>query len=699
MISSMNSNKRALFFLIIITVIFFLPLITGHIIYEGDLFDEYIPVKYFQVQSMEKLNFPACSEGIGGGFPIYQDIQSGLYYPLNILLLLPINIFLIIQFMIMLDIIILGIGCFLLMKRITGNELKSYILAVIVMFSGTVISRLGHLSILNSIAFIPFYFIFFRNILKKDSGKWYLILSALFAFIVLSGGHPQVFFLLIICSIIYGIGRISIKTTIQLSLLTTLFSMIIILPLFIHILMGGGRSDTAVILMGFKPLLYLIFPLIHFTFNGISALSYNGPFDIHESMLYASLFIIFLIINHITGLIKRSEKIDKRSLILIILLILMSFLKVASIGLFHSIIRYFQFAILVLAFYLIKQWNGKIRKNALVIFMLLMILVSIILLIRGFQIIPVLITLSTSFVFFVILSISMRNSRILIILPIIIFIELWIFNSAALNWIPINKAMNVKYDYLENKRIITFVPIEYEFYKDYILENGDTNDLELAKRFSSYGNRGIYYNAISYNIYNTLMPNEYANVFNDKGLYTGAFTNIMYILNPEYGYDYIFIPDIPFIVKVDEEFSVKYRCKNDTIKIYFSGDIEFSNITYECDPEEDYLINIKNLKCLKMTDIEEIKAKGNGIIYMIKNEKGIVTFINIFEMNGFIKESDELFSIMKTPNRISSIKTLKYNYGKTKILKGHIPIDFLFGFIISVLSLIISIIYIRKEKK
>ncbi len=695
----MNSNKRALFFLIIITVIFFLPLITGQIIYEGDLFDEYIPVKYFQVQSMEKLNFPACSEGIGAGFPIYQDIQSGFYYPLNILLVLPINIFLIIQFMIMLDIIILGIGCFLLMKRVTENELKAYIFAVIVMFSGTVISRLGHLSILNSIAFIPFYFIFFKNMLKKGSGKKSLIVSALFAFIVLSGGHPQVFFLLIISSIVYGIGRISIKTSLQFTLLTILFSMIIILPLLMHILMGGGRSDTAVILIGFKSLLYLIFPLIHFTFNGISALSYNGPFDIHESMLYASLFIIFLIINHITGLIKRSEKIDKRSLILIILLILMAFIKVASIGLFHSIIRYFQFAILVLVFYLIKQWNGKIRKNALVIFILLMILVSMILLIRGFQIVPVLITLSTSFIIFIILLISIKNSRILIILPIIIFIELWIFNSAVLNWIPINKAMNVKYDYLENKRIITFVPIEYEFYKDYILENRDINDLELSKRFSSYGNRGIYYNAISYNIYNTLMPIDYANVFNDKGLYTGAFTNIMYILNPEYGYDYIFIPDMPFIASINDEFLMKLQCRDDTIKIYFSGDIEFPNITYECEPDEDYLINIKDLKCVKMTNINEIKVNGNGMIYMIKSKDNILTFTDILEMNRFIKESEELFSLMKTPDRISSMRTLQYDYGNVKMLLRRIPIDFLLGFIISVLSLIICIIYIKKEKK
>lgn len=682
-------NKKSLLMLIALTIIMFLPLVMGMHMYEGDLYDEYIPVKYVQKNHIEGM---FGEKGIGTGFPLYRDIQSSPYYIFNILLLINTDIYTIVHLIIMMNILLFVIGAYVLMKGSSRDNYRAMLFAVISGFSTIIILRYGHLSILNSLAPIPLYFAAFRAMTKKG-GFRYELLTAVMAFIVLSGGHPQIFAAAVIITTVVFLRRAYWKAELRVLVIFTGLSSVITVPLIFHIISGGGRSDIPVISMNIKMLLNSLYPFLHHKIISLLRTEYYGGNIYTETASFASAAVIIMMIAVICqAVVKRSVK-DLRILTAAFILILISFIPIPTV--FRTMTRFYQYGILVLMFYAVKHWDWNNRYCSLT-GMLIYMIVSALLIIRGFSLEGILVTFASAVIYFLFMLFSYKRIVRLLLLSVIA-LEMMAMSYMLVNWIPRENTVNAPISDIKGKRLITFVPKEYEFYMPYI--DIDKKEIEQSKSFSTYGNRAVYYNALSYNIYNTMTPADYAVFLGDSGIFTGCLTDFYNILEGDLAYDYIFIPDMPFITVLNNKIkSLIIPSCSDTIFIMASKGVIISN-AQQCDFRHDYLQNIDYTSWL-LVDSDTVKLQGKGLVYMIYAEGTVLTFESVLNANGFRTIDVRNFVLMEAPHYIRSREDRVFDYKHKTAYLGLFPVDFLAGALLSMLTLSISLIYLfKKEKK
>lgn len=681
-------NKKSLLILIILTLIIFIPFSLGLHVYEGDLYDEYIPVKYVQKNHAEGM---FGEKAIGTGFPLYRDIQSAPYYTFNVLLLLNTDIYTIVHLIIMMNILVFIIGAYILMKMISGDNYRAMLFAVISGFSTIIILRYGHLSILSSLAAVPLYFAAFTKMARSRHFRYELI-TAVTAFIVLSGGHPQVFAGIAVITAILFWKRVTWKATLRMIIIFAGLSSIIIIPLIFHLISGGGRSDTAVMTMNIKMMLNTLYPFLHHSIHSIISTEYYGRYIYTETASFTSAAIVIMMIAVLCrSIVKRSFS-DIRVLTAGAILIAISFIPVSTV--FRTMTRFYQYGILVLVFYTVKNWDWK---TGYYVFpgLLIYIILSAVLFLKGFGPEGIIVTLIPAVVYSMLMFFS--DKRIVrIILLSLVALDMIIMSYMLINWLPAKTTVNAPISEIEGKRVITFVPMQYEFYLSYV--DIDMTEAEKSKAFSTYGNRAVYYNAFSYNIYNTNTPAAYACFIGDSGIYTGRLTDFFNLIEGDMAYDYVFVPDMPFITELSSESKSLIKLSGcDTMYIMTDNGVVVSN-AQQCEFRHDYLANTDYI-CWILTDADTFILNGKGMLYMILADESILTFEDMLKAHGFRTKDVRNFVLMEAPQHIRSRENLVFDYKHNIAYLGLFPADFIAGALLSMLTFIISLIYLFIKEK
>jgi hypothetical protein len=171
--------------------LFFYDLFEGRfLLTERDLGPYFIPPRAFWVESLKRLDFPFWSPYQFSGYPFFANPQHGLFYPLNVLLLLfPFDVAF--NVTIVLHFFLGGLFLYLFLKDLKAGRSSALLSALIFMLSGYLLSVHSLLSVFLSGIWTPLIMMFFRRALA--SRRWtHRSLTALFMTLSFLGGGIEI---------------------------------------------------------------------------------------------------------------------------------------------------------------------------------------------------------------------------------------------------------------------------------------------------------------------------------------------------------------------------------------------------------------------------------------------------------------------------------------------------------------------------
>lgn len=193
--------------IIILPIIFFGKASIGQdIILNGDftgsdLLDMHYPYKAILEESVKSKKIPLWTPYLSNGYPIFAEGQTGILYPINIVLaLLPSHMAL--NYSIIIAYILAGIFTYLYARSLNQSKFSSLIAAVIFMFSAFFITRIKHVNLIAVSAWMPFLFYTTRK-LFLDKKIVYAVLGGIGIAMQFLAGHPQMAYYCLFIFIIY----------------------------------------------------------------------------------------------------------------------------------------------------------------------------------------------------------------------------------------------------------------------------------------------------------------------------------------------------------------------------------------------------------------------------------------------------------------------------------------------------------------
>lgn len=165
----------------------------------GDLLSFLFPLYRFAAQSLKGGEVPLWNPYLYGGAPFAADIQTGLFYPVNLLLffLAPKITFRALELTSVLHFFLAGAFMYLCLRFIRKERrigrLASLAGAIAFMFSDLFIIHFGNLNMIAAASWLPLVFLFYHRALTQRRVN-YALLSGLFLGVAILAGHIQPIF-------------------------------------------------------------------------------------------------------------------------------------------------------------------------------------------------------------------------------------------------------------------------------------------------------------------------------------------------------------------------------------------------------------------------------------------------------------------------------------------------------------------------
>lgn len=178
----------------------------GKVFYFGDNFNLFIPNKIFLINELKKGNFPLWNPLILSGVPYVADLGIFPFYPGNFLFFFfsPLKA---LTYLAIFQVFLGGVFMLIYLKNLGFKNSQAILGAVIFMFSGTVISHIGNVSILNVIIWLPLI-LYFLDRLFRERKFSDLFLCSFFLLMSFLGGHLQFFYYNCLFLLLYLVFKI-----------------------------------------------------------------------------------------------------------------------------------------------------------------------------------------------------------------------------------------------------------------------------------------------------------------------------------------------------------------------------------------------------------------------------------------------------------------------------------------------------------
>lgn len=164
----------------------------------GDLLSFLFPLYRFAAQSLKCGELPLWNPYLYGGAPFAADIQTGLFYPINLLLffLVPEITFRTLELTSVLHFFLAGASMYLCLRFINRERIGRLAClagAIAFMFSDLFIIHFGNLNMIAAASWLPLVFLFYHRALTEKRSN-YALLSGLFLGVAILAGHIQPIF-------------------------------------------------------------------------------------------------------------------------------------------------------------------------------------------------------------------------------------------------------------------------------------------------------------------------------------------------------------------------------------------------------------------------------------------------------------------------------------------------------------------------
>ncbi|MFB0533823.1 MAG: YfhO family protein [Anaerolineae bacterium] len=163
----------------------------------GDLASFLYPVYHYAARSLKQGVIPLWNPYLYGGAPFVGDIQSGLFYPVNLLVffLVPELTYPIMELLAVLHFFLAGAFTYLclryLERRVRMSRLAALGGGVAFMFSDLFITHFGNLNMIAVAAWLPLIFLFYHRAMLERRLSW-AAWAGLFFGIATLAGHIQI---------------------------------------------------------------------------------------------------------------------------------------------------------------------------------------------------------------------------------------------------------------------------------------------------------------------------------------------------------------------------------------------------------------------------------------------------------------------------------------------------------------------------
>ncbi|MEO5890049.1 MAG: YfhO family protein [Ferruginibacter sp.] len=192
MLKKIISNPFFLFPLL--TFIFFWPASLQIFTFKNDALTYYYPVRTLISDAINNGELPLWTPFINMGYPLHADMQSGAWNPviwaIGFITHYSLAAF---HYEIIFYLALGGIGFYYLSREYGLNKYTALIIGVAYEFSGPVIDSVEFTACISSICYLPFIFLFFKRLLYHRSSVINALLTALFLYLLFTGGYPALF--------------------------------------------------------------------------------------------------------------------------------------------------------------------------------------------------------------------------------------------------------------------------------------------------------------------------------------------------------------------------------------------------------------------------------------------------------------------------------------------------------------------------
>ncbi|MFH1752164.1 MAG: YfhO family protein [archaeon] len=207
-IKKLPENKFFPFIVIaVLAVIFFYPLtIPGNILYSPT--SDLMELSLMWSNNYHENFFPLWLNNVFFGYPIIGNFAAGYYYPLNLLFVLfePAYFY---SYFILFEIFLAGSFMYLFLRKLNLDNYSSLLGAMAFMFSGKMVAHLfaGHVSVINTLIWIPLSFLALELLIEKKNLKFALLFGVIIGVQILAGFF-QLFFYNLFFLFLYFVFRL-----------------------------------------------------------------------------------------------------------------------------------------------------------------------------------------------------------------------------------------------------------------------------------------------------------------------------------------------------------------------------------------------------------------------------------------------------------------------------------------------------------
>jgi len=179
--------------IVILPLVLFWPLVFGgKVLYWGTPLLQFYPWRKLAVDIIRSGHVPLWNHYLGNGTPLAANLQSAVFYPLNLIyLVVPVERAM--GYSVVLHVILAGLFMYLYGRTIRLSGFASLVAALSYMFSGFLVSRLGFLSVASATPWLPLLFCLTERLVSKRRLSSVLLLGLAIGLQLLSG-HAQLWY-------------------------------------------------------------------------------------------------------------------------------------------------------------------------------------------------------------------------------------------------------------------------------------------------------------------------------------------------------------------------------------------------------------------------------------------------------------------------------------------------------------------------
>ncbi|MBE7471052.1 MAG: YfhO family protein [Anaerolineales bacterium] len=180
------------FILILPLVLFWRWLLRGEVLFWGTTMLQFWPWHHLTKMSLLAGEWPLWNPLLGNGAPLLANLQSGVFYPPNLLyLLLPVEHGLTVS--VMLHLALAGLFMYLYMRHLGLLPFAAALSALTYMFSGYIVGRTQFVVMVNAAAWLPLLLLLSDRLAQRRNLLDILVLALVLA-VQLLAGHAQLWF-------------------------------------------------------------------------------------------------------------------------------------------------------------------------------------------------------------------------------------------------------------------------------------------------------------------------------------------------------------------------------------------------------------------------------------------------------------------------------------------------------------------------